>query len=254
MQVSVLASGSRGNAVYVEIDGTRLLIDAGISATKIKKGLQAQGVDIATLDGILITHEHRDHIAGLVTLEKWYHLPIFTRPGTIANMSIRSALPADCFNPIGESFKLNGLHVESFNIPHDAAEPVGFRLQGSKCCTLATDLGFVTANVQAAIEGADVLVLESNHDPDVLKKGSYPWGLKRRILSNRGHLANTDAAWALVRMKKRPQKVFLAHLSEENNCPELAEKTVQEILTSQDVNIDLTVARQHEAVNLHGIN
>ena len=108
--------------------------------------------------------------------------------------------------------------------------------------------------MQAAIEGADVLVLESNHDPDVLKKGSYPWGLKRRILSNRGHLANTDAAWALVRMKKRPQKVFLAHLSEENNCPELAEKTVQEILTSQDVNIDLTVARQHEAVNLHGIN
>ena len=254
MQVSVLASGSKGNAVYVEMDGTRLLIDAGISATKIKKGLAAEGVDAASLDGVLVTHEHRDHIAGLTTLSKWYHLPIFTRQGTIENMSCRSVVPADCFHPITGSFELNGIRVEPFNISHDAADPVGYRICGSRCCTLATDLGFVTSSVQAAIDGADVLVLEANHDPDVLKNGAYPWSLKRRILSNRGHLANSDAAWALVRMKKRPAKVFLAHLSEENNRPELARETVQDILDRQGVQLDLMVTSQSEAVSLHSVN
>jgi phosphoribosyl 1,2-cyclic phosphodiesterase len=109
----------------------------------------------------------------------------------------------------------------------------------------------VTSSVQAALEGADVLILESNHDPEVLKQGSYPWHLERRILSNRGHLANSDAAWALIRMQKRPEKVFLAHLSEENNRPELAENTVQGILERQGVNIDLTVASQTEMVSWH---
>ena len=249
MQVRILASGSKGNAVFVEMDGTRLLLDAGISATKIKKGLLGIGVEPSSLDGVLITHEHRDHVAGLPTLCKWYHLPIFTRPGTIEHMKERAAIPAECFCPIGEAFAINGLNIESFNISHDAAEPVGFRLKGHKNVTLATDLGFVTSSVQAAIEGADVLILESNHDPEVLKQGSYPWPLKRRILSNRGHLANSDAAWALIRMQKRPEKVFLAHLSEENNRPELAANTVQGILERQGVNIDLTVASQTEMVS-----
>ncbi|SHK55019.1 Phosphoribosyl 1,2-cyclic phosphodiesterase [Selenomonas ruminantium] len=248
MQVRILASGSKGNAVFVEMDGTRLLLDAGISATKIKKGLASLGVEASSLDGILVTHEHRDHVAGLVTLSKWYHLPIFTRPGTIEHMKERAAIPAECFCPVGEHFSINGLSVDSFNIPHDAAEPVGFCLRGRRTVTLATDLGFVTANVQAALEGADVLILESNHDPEVLKQGAYPWHLKRRILSNRGHLANSDAAWALLRMQKRPEKVFLAHLSEENNRPDLAEDTVQGILARQGVNIDLTVASQNEMV------
>ena len=169
-------------------------------------------------------------------------------------MSCRGAVPADCFQPVSEAFMLNGLQVEPFNIPHDAAEPVGYRLCGSKRCTLATDLGFVTSSVQAAIEGADVLVLEANHDPDVLKNGAYPWPLKRRILSNRGHLANADAAWALVRMQRRPSKVFLAHLSEENNRPELARETVQGILDRQGIRLDLIVASQNEAVSLQSAN
>ncbi|MBQ1613633.1 MAG: MBL fold metallo-hydrolase [Selenomonas sp.] len=251
MQVRILASGSKGNAVFVEMDGTKLLIDAGISATKIKKGLASFGVEASDLDGVLITHEHRDHVAGLVTLCKWYHLPIYTRSGTIANMKERSSIPAECFCPIGERFSVKGLQVEAFNIPHDAAEPVGYRLWGRKNVTIATDLGFVTSSVQAALEGADVLILESNHDPEVLKQGAYPWPLKRRILSNRGHLANSDAAWALIRMQKRPEKVFLAHLSEENNRPELAETTVQSILEGQGLNLDLTVASQTEMVGCH---
>lgn len=248
MQVSVLASGSKGNATYVELDGARLLIDAGISATKIKKGLAGMGVDAASLDGILITHEHRDHIAGLITLSKWYHLPIFTKRATIEHMNCRHAVPADCFCPIESTFQLNGLTIEPFRISHDAADPVGFKIRGSKCCTIATDIGFVTENVQSALEGSDLLVLEANHDTETLKNGSYPWVLKRRILSNRGHLANTDAAWTLVRMQKKPQEVILAHLSEKNNRPELAQKTVADILSRQGIALDLSVASQHQPV------
>lgn len=251
MQVSVLASGSRGNAVYVEMDGVRLLLDAGISATRIKKGLAAEGVDASTLDGVLITHEHRDHIAGLVTLSKWYELPIFTRRATIEHMSCCSAIPAERFHAIEGAFRIGGLTIDPFNIPHDAADPVGYRITGSSRCTLATDLGFVTASVQEAIDGADVLVLEANHDPEVLKHGDYPWPLKRRILSNRGHLANADAAWALVRMKKRPAHVFLAHLSEKNNTPELAENTVEEILHRQGLDIPICMTAQDRTVRLH---
>lgn len=251
MQVSVLASGSKGNAVYVEMDGVRLLIDAGISATRIKKGLAAEGVDAASLDGVLITHEHRDHIAGLTTLSKWYHLPIFTRRATIEHMSCRQAIPEECFHAIEGAFRLDGLTIDPFNISHDAADPVGYRIMGSKRCTLATDLGFVTASVQEAIDGADVLVLEANHDPETLKHGAYPWALKRRILSNRGHLANADAAWALVRMKKRPQQVFLAHLSEKNNTPELAENTVEAILKRQGIVLPIRMTAQDKAVHLH---
>lgn len=251
MQVVVLASGSKGNAVYVEMDGTKLLIDAGISATRIKKRLAEEQVDVSTLDGILITHEHRDHIAGLATLSKWYHLPIFTRRGTIEHMSCRQAIPDDCFHPIDGVFQLGDLTIDPFRIPHDAADPVGYRVMGSRKCTLATDLGFVTSSVQAAIDGADVLVLEANHDPEVLKHGDYPWALKRRILSNRGHLANADAAWALVRMKKRPSHVFLAHLSEKNNTPELAAETVASILKQQGVSLELSLATQDEPVRLH---
>ncbi len=251
MQVVVLASGSKGNAVYVEMDGTKLLIDAGISATRIKKRLAEEQVDVSTLDGILVTHEHRDHIAGLATLSKWYRLPIFTRRGTIEHMSCRQAIPDDCFHPIDGAFRLGDLTIDPFRIPHDAADPVGYRVMGSQNCTLATDLGFVTSSVQAAIDGADVLVLEANHDPEVLKHGDYPWALKRRILSNRGHLANADAAWALVRMKKRPEHVFLAHLSEKNNTPELASETVASILKQQGVSLELSLTAQDESVRLH---
>ena len=250
MRVSVLASGSKGNAIFVELDGMRLLVDAGISATRIKRGLMEQGVDAGALDGVLVTHEHTDHVNGLPMLSKWYHLPIFTRSGTIEHMACREKIPMECFHAIEEGFQLGGVRIVSFNIPHDAADPVGYRIEGSETCVVATDLGFVTSSVQAALEGADVMVLEANHDPGMLRQGSYPWPLKRRILSNRGHLANSDAAWALVRLNRRPRQVFLAHLSEENNRPELAQETVQSILARQGVEISLAMASQYEPVSL----
>lgn len=238
MQVSILASGSKGNSVYVELDGVRLLVDAGISAARITKGLRARGIEPQSIDAVLVTHEHIDHVRGLKTLAKQYHLPILATRGTLAGIDGGAAFEDD-MRSISDAFMIGNVTVQPFATSHDAAEPCGFRIEGSHCCTVATDLGVVTDTVQDAMEGADVLVLEANHDADLLRQGSYPWPLKRRILSNRGHLANGDAAWALTRMKKYPRKVYLAHLSEENNRPALARDTVHDILASCGMTLDI---------------
>ena len=238
LQVSILASGSKGNSVYVELDGVRLLVDAGISAARITKGLRARGIDPQSIDAVLVTHEHIDHVRGLKTLAKQYHLPILATRGTLAGIDGGAAFEDD-MRSISDAFMIGNVTVQPFATSHDAAEPCGFRIEGSHCCTVATDLGVVTDTVQDAMEGADVLVLEANHDADLLRQGSYPWPLKRRILSNRGHLANGDAAWALTRMKKHPRKVYLAHLSEENNRPALARDTVHDILASCGMTLDI---------------
>lgn len=252
MRLSVLASGSKGNAVLVEMDGTRLLIDVGIGLRRIKACLAALGLSLDALDGVLLTHEHRDHVAGLGALLREVPLPVYSRPGTIAALSPRDDLPMACFHSFRGDMTVGQVKVEPFPLSHDAAEPVGYRVRGSRTCTVATDLGFVTGVVQDAIEGADALVLEANHDPATLKQGGYPWPLKQRILSNRGHLANLDAAWALARMKRRPAQVVLAHLSEENNRPALAEETVRDILLRQGVLLSgmaIALARQQEMVS-----
>ena len=238
LQVSILASGSKGNSVYVELDGVRLLVDAGISAARITKGLGARGIEPQSIDAVLVTHEHIDHVRGLKTLAKQYHLPILATRGTLAGIDGGAAFEDD-MRSISDAFMIGNVTVQPFATSHDAAEPCGFRIEGSHCCTVATDLGVVTDTVQDAMEGADVLVLEANHDADLLRQGSYPWPLKRRILSNRGHLANGDAAWALTRMKKHPRKVYLAHLSEENNRPALARDTVHDILASCGMTLDI---------------
>ena len=251
MQVSILASGSKGNAIFVAENGVRLLIDAGISATRIKKALAEENVDAADLDAVLLTHEHRDHAAGLTTLLKWYRLPVYSREKTLAALPQREKLPLECLHAVPDCLRLAGLCVTPFSISHDAADPVGYRIEGEKTVVTCTDLGFVTSSVEAALDGADVLVLEANHDAGLLREGSYPWPLKRRILSNRGHLANEDAAWAIVRMKRRPEAVFLAHLSEENNRPELARATVTKILSRQGIDLPLHVASQTAPVRLY---
>lgn len=225
LRVVVLASGSKGNCTFVELDGVKLLVDAGISMRRITRGLSELGVAPEELDGILLTHEHEDHIKGLPVFCRHFPVPVYSRRATLE--AIAGSLPPECLSPFAERQSFGRVLVESFNISHDAAEPAGFRITGSRRCTVATDLGFVSGSVQEALEGATVLVLEANHDLELLKNGSYPWPLKRRIMSNYGHLSNNDAAWALARLKKKPQRVFLAHLSQENNRPELAEGTVR---------------------------
>ena len=235
LRVAMLASGSKGNAAYIELDGTRLLIDAGISARRITRSLADLGVDAASLDGVFITHEHSDHIKGLPTLLKQYHLPLFAPPATLRAIRESLAVPEDTFTPLTGNVMLGAVSVKSFSTLHDAVSPVGYAVCGSEKCALATDLGFLTNDVMKAIEGADALILEANHDRELLQQGSYPWHLKQRILSNRGHLSNSAAAWALVRLKKRPRAVFLAHMSQENNRPALVEETVRTILAQQNV-------------------
>ena len=252
MRLSVLASGSKGNAVLVEMDGTRLLVDVGIGLRRLKACLTALGLSLDALDGVLLTHEHRDHVAGLGALLREVPLPVYSRPGTIAALPQRELLPSACLHPFRGDMTLGAVQVAPFPLSHDAAEPVGYRVRGSRTCTVATDLGFVTGAVQDAIEGTDVLVLEANHDPATLRQGRYPWPLKQRILSNRGHLSNLDAAWTLARMKKRPAQVFLAHLSEENNRPAPAKETVQDILRRQGVELSgiaIALATQQEMVS-----
>lgn len=243
MRVSVLASGSKGNSTFIEMDGTRLLVDVGIGIRRLKASLAALSVPLDSIDGVLLTHEHSDHVKGLACLLRACPLPVYSRSDTLAAIGGGGMLPPECLHGIHDRLELGSVSIEAFSILHDAADPVGYSVKGSRQCTVATDLGFVTSAVQTAIEGADVLVLEANHDPALLRQGSYPWPLKRRILGNHGHLANEEAAWALCRMRRRPQQVFLAHMSEENNRPELAQRTVQEILAAQGISLaEMTIS------------
>ncbi|WP_346354008.1 MBL fold metallo-hydrolase [Azotosporobacter soli] len=235
MQVHVLASGSTGNCIVLDFAHTRLLVDAGISTRRIKNGLAEIGLQPEELDGVFLTHEHRDHVNGLATLTKKYRLPVYATAATWQNMFCRAAIPDECCRILSENVGIGAVNVRPFAISHDAAAPVGYSFYTKELkCTVATDLGFVTDGVREALDYSDILVLESNHDVEMLQQGSYPWHLKRRILSNRGHLSNVDAGWAIARMAKKDKlQVLLAHLSQENNCQELAERTVANIVSEQ---------------------
>lgn len=251
MQVAVLASGSKGNATFIEIGGKTLLVDAGISARRLKQEISALGHDIAALSGIFITHEHSDHINGLATLTQKYGIPVYSRPDTFRAMSCYKDLPLECINPIIDQIRLERVTVRAFSIPHDAADPVGYVIQGSSRCVVATDMGFVDAGIQAMLEGAQVMVLETNHDVELLRNGSYPWNLKQRILGRRGHLSNMEAAMTVARLKQRPKKLFLAHLSEANNRPELALGTVQQVLGQQGIaDVELYMTGQNQCTSV----
>ena len=247
MRVSVLASGSKGNATFVEMDGVRLLVDAGISARRIARGLAALSVPLDALDAILVTHEHSDHIAGLETLMKRTTAPLYARPGTLR--ALPEALPGERLIAVHDMIEIGPVRVSAFSVPHDAADTVGYAVSGSGRCVVATDLGHVTEEVRSAVEDADVLVLEANHDVAMLRQGPYPWPLKQRILGGRGHLANDEAVRTLARLRHPPKRVFLAHLSETNNLPALAERTVRGILSASGLSgVGLTLARQDEMV------
>ena len=233
LQVHILASGSTGNAVVLQFGSTKVLVDVGISARRIERGLGELGVGASELDGILITHEHNDHIKGLDVLVRRYEIPVYARPGTWEQIPCRPRLPVQCCQSFQDGFELKGVWVEPFSISHDAVDPVGFAFcYDKKRCVLATDLGVVTPQVEAAMHNAQVLILESNHDLDMLHRGPYPPYLKRRIRSPKGHLSNHDAGKVLSRLKRNePMHVFLAHLSQQNNNPSLARQTVTYFLS-----------------------
>jgi phosphoribosyl 1,2-cyclic phosphodiesterase len=212
--------------------GCRLLVDAGISTRRMEKSLAAVGVNIASLDGVLITHEHQDHIKGLDVLVRKYKLPVYTRPATWQRLPCRTRFPGECCRDLGEELNIGRLKVEVFSTSHDAADPVGFAFHyKDQKCVVATDLGVATPAVRKALAYADLVVLEANHDIDMLKQGPYPQFLKQRISGVKGHLSNHEAAGLLASVERREvMQVFLAHLSRQNNNPRLAHDTVSSIL------------------------
>jgi phosphoribosyl 1,2-cyclic phosphodiesterase len=257
VQLTILGSGSAGNCAYVESAETRILIDAGFSGRQIRQRLAAIGRVPETLQGILITHEHSDHTQGLAILAAKLGIPIYCNRQTkeAIEAQCQTALPGRVFTT-GATFDIGDLVVETFAVPHDAYDPVGFLVRtGHGNFGWITDLGHVTKLVIQRMRAAHVLTLETNHDVKMLQDDpKRPWSLKQRILSRHGHLSNADAADALQEMVTADLRhVYLGHLSRECNRPELAHRTIAERLqkiSAGHVHVELT-CQAHACPTLH---
>lgn len=241
MRFVSIASGSSGNCVYIGSESTHLLVDTGIAYKKINEGLQEIGLSGHDLNGILITHEHSDHICGLGVLARKSGVPVYASPGTISRLKANKALgPVEesIYHPIraDEDFSVGDLLVKPFSNSHDAAEPLGYRIhQGAKSVAVCTDLGNYSQYTIDRLRGLDAILLESNHDVRMLQAGPYPYPLKQRILSDCGHLSNEACGRLLCEiLHDRMKHILLGHLSKENNLPELAYEAVRLEITMGD--------------------
>lgn len=253
MQLSPLCSGSSGNATYVEMGGLRLLVDAGATGRRVEALLGEAGASAGALDAILLTHEHIDHVQGAGVLARRYGLPVYAAAKCFAALPAAvGAIPPGqvrVFEP-DRPFRLGGGEILPFSTPHDSAHAVGFLFEDADGrCAVMTDVGHVSERMLDLVTGCGVLLIEANHDVDMLLCGAYPYPLKRRILSGTGHLCNEDAAAAIVRLAKRGMREFLlGHLSRENNTPELAAVTVRAALEEAGFGSEVRVtvaARDH---------
>ncbi len=228
-----LYSGSSGNSLYVESNKTKLLVDCGESAKKIINSLSDIDVDIEKIDGILVTHEHIDHVKSLGTLSKKYDIPIYTNLETLKAMpdQINKIKPENIhIFDFSKDFEIGDLQIHPFSIPHDAANPCAFNiLYNDKKMSIATDIGHITPEIINNLEKSCFMLLEANYDPNILKCSPYPYHLKERISGPLGHLSNNMAGQTISHLINSGLKnVMLGHLSKENNFPELAYKTVME--------------------------
>jgi phosphoribosyl 1,2-cyclic phosphodiesterase len=309
MRMTVLASGSKGNCLVVSSSRTRILVDAGLSCRELFKRMRAAEEDPETLDAILITHEHQDHVQGLAVTARKLGIPVYFTEAThrawmrwmtpqkrttyaewlerrrLAAMAVEAAeldeqepdldevaageaslveteagkpgsdpcrLPGVEYFQAGNGFAIGDIGVSSFTIPHDAVDPVGFvfKVEGIRV-GLATDLGYIPPNVQQRLRGCDVLMIESNHDLEMLRDGPYPWSVKQRVMSRVGHLSNEAAASFLEKnYDGAATYVVLAHLSDSNNLPELA-RVAAEWALRERMNLlanKLVLASQHEPI------
>ena len=251
-----LFSGSSGNALFCQYGNTRLLIDAGKPGRAVEEALRGIGVAPDTLSGILVTHEHSDHIQGVGVLARRFSLPIYATPGTWTGMEGKvGKIPWNLRREfcVGRDFYLGDIGVVPFGIPHDAADPVGFRLYGGRLSvSTATDLGHFSRAVFDQIAGSSLILLESNHDPDMLRANPhYSAPLKRRILGDHGHLSNASCAAALKHLiAAGTGTVLLGHLSGENNTPALAMEVSRAALAEEDIvigrDVNLSVAMREQ--------
>jgi phosphoribosyl 1,2-cyclic phosphodiesterase len=225
MKVSIFASGSSGNCLLLSSGNTNILIDAGISMRRVKTALDELALGFSDINGVLITHEHSDHVSGLSNITKYHQLPIYA-PHTIANR-LRGRYPEvePCLRiySVDAPFAIGSMKITAFHTPHDTDESVGYRVEGDGCFAMATDMGHVTEEIIENLTGADTVLIEANHDVDMLINGPYHVPLKQRILSNRGHLSNENCGkLARYLCQNGTRQIILGHLSEKNNRPELA--------------------------------
>ena len=227
LRFSPLFSGSSGNATYVGCDDAHILVDAGLSGTRVTQELQRVGVNPAMLNAILVTHEHSDHIKGIGILSRKFDLPVYATEGTWREMYNKVGSIASknmrIFEP-GQDFFVGSIDVTPFATPHDAGQPVGYTFEtGGIKLSVATDLGSVRDSWLKYILGSDAVILESNFDPGMLQTGPYPYDLKKRIMGKHGHLSNDAAGEVAVELARHgATQIILGHLSKENNYPELA--------------------------------
>ena len=247
--MAVLGSGSSGNCTFLATERVKLLIDAGLSARETARRLASIGEKPETLQGILVTHEHSDHISGLARLANQFRIPVYISSQTQSVLPPRIKLPAVETIQAGKHFEIGDLAIDPFTIPHDAADPVGYCLASAGMrVAVVTDLGYIPENVKYYLSGCHCLVMESNHDLDMLKNGPYPWFVKQRVMSRDGHLSNHSLGEFLSNdFDGTAQVLVLAHLSEWNNHPEIALLAAASALGEQTARkIRLVVSSQKE--------
>ena len=246
-RISVLASGSKGNSVYLEGTDGALLVDAGLSAREILKRMAKVGARPDRVRGILLTHEHSDHLRGAGVIARRLGLPVYATPETLSAAVLPRGVATVQIRP-GSAVVIMGIEVLPFSTPHDAANPVGFVVsEGAVRVGIATDLGCGTTLVREKLHGCRALVLESNHDERMLMDGPYPWYLKHRVRSRTGHLSNEDSSRLLAELTASElERVYLAHLSEVNNAPDLASGCAREALAGWNRAVAVQVTSQHE--------
>ncbi len=250
---SVLSSGSGGNSIYIEANGTKVLLDAGLSEKKLSARMRSIGICPEELDAVFLTHEHSDHCRGVGPLVRKYNLPLYATEGTMRRINNIGRLPEFKTIRADEPVQLGGLTIEPYATPHDGEETVAFvfHYQGRKLGHM-TDLGKVTPEVKNKLQRSDVLLVESNHDVSMLEAGPYPWNLKMRIKSDVGHLSNEACGELLSSVVHSGlKKVMLLHLSETNNHPDIATITAQQALG--DSTAELELAKQDEPMPLASI-
>lgn len=238
-----LSSGSSGNCQYVETENTRILIDAGFSGKRVEELLSSIDVNPKSIDAILVTHEHIDHTLGVGVLSRRYDIPIYANSNTWVGMDSTIKAIKEKNTKIfttNTTFDIKDLSIHPIKVNHDALEPVGYILYYKKNkISVITDTGWIDENIRKEIKDSNLYFMESNHDLKMLREGSYPWHLKKRIMSTHGHLSNDDAGTILGDvLSGNGEIIVLAHLSQDNNIPELAYNTVRESIMSQGLDVD----------------
>ena len=255
MKFCSLYSGSSGNSIFIASDNAKVLIDAGLAGKKIDDALKHIGEESSSIDGIFITHEHIDHIKGVGVLSRKYDIPIYANDNTWAVMEKNIGRIKEHNIRIMDrrsSITINDLEIRSFNIPHDAIAPVGYTVSyAGKNASVVTDFGVFTEEIRDNIIDSDIILLESNHDVNMLRMGPYPYKLKLRVLGENGHLSNEDCGSAIVSLLKNDKKkqIVLGHLSGTNNHPDLAYQTVVDVLSANGIrpgdDVILQLASRH---------